>query len=122
MGRAARRDQVVADSRLRPALDAAANILEDLGIRYALVDGLAVSAWGAVRSTKDIDLYAELVWQQRPRVLKALLDSDFDVAAMEEELQQFGVFRSLFRPTNVWWTSSTRRIRSAKLSWTVGRR
>jgi predicted nucleotidyltransferase len=75
---------------------------DGLGIRYALVGGIAVSAWGAVRATKDVDLYAELAPPPvRPRLRRELLERDFDVPAMEEELQRFGVFRSLFRTTNV---------------------
>jgi hypothetical protein len=46
-------------------------------------------------------LYAELPDPLRPRLLRELLRRDFDVPAMSEELEQFGVFRSLFRPTNV---------------------
>lgn len=37
----------------------------------------------------------------RPRLLRKLLQRDFDVPAMGEELERFGVFRSLFRPTTV---------------------
>lgn len=75
--------------------------LDDLGLRYAVVGGLAVSAWGAPRATKDVDLYAELASDMRPALRRELVARDFDVPAMEEEIQQFGVFRSLFRPTNV---------------------
>jgi hypothetical protein len=46
-------------------------------------------------------LYAELAPAVRPRLRRELLQRDFDVPAMEEELERFGVFRSLFRPTNV---------------------
>ena len=89
------------DSPLQPALDAATDALEGLDLRYALVGGLAVGAWGAPRATKDIDLYAELATAVRPRLQRELLKRDFDVPAMQEELERFGVFRSLFRPTNV---------------------
>jgi hypothetical protein len=34
----------------------------------------------------------------RPQVRRELLQRDFDVPAMDEELERFGVFRSLFRP------------------------
>ena len=80
-------------------LNAAIEILEALGLRYALVGGLAVSAWGALRTTRDIDLYADLPEGVRPLLKRELESRDFEVPAMSEELQQFGMFRSLFRPT-----------------------
>lgn len=89
------------ESPLQPALDAALDALEGLGLRYAVVGGLAVGAWGVPRATKDVDLYAELAAALRPRLRQELLQRDFDVPAMEEELERFGVFRSLFRPTSV---------------------
>ncbi|HEX7838544.1 MAG TPA: hypothetical protein VF469_13810 [Kofleriaceae bacterium] len=89
------------ESPLQPALDAAIDALEGLGLRYALVGGLAVGAWGVPRATKDVDLYAELATAVRPRLRRELLQRDFDVPAMDEELERFGVFRSLFRPTSV---------------------
>jgi predicted nucleotidyltransferase len=91
----------VTDSPLQPALDAAIDALDGLGLRYALVGGLAVGAWGAPRATKDVDLYAELATAVRPRLRLELLQRNFDVPAMNEELERFGVFRSLFRPTSV---------------------
>jgi predicted nucleotidyltransferase len=91
----------VTESPLQPALDAAIDALEGLGLRYAVVGGLAVGAWGVPRATKDVDLYAELVAAVRPRLFRELLQRDFDVPAMDEELERFGVFRSLFRPTSV---------------------
>jgi hypothetical protein len=91
----------VTESPLQPALDAALDALEGLGLRYAVVGGLAVGAWGVPRATKDVDLYAELTAAVRPRLRRELLQRDFDVPAMDEELERFGVFRSLFRPTSV---------------------
>ena len=44
------------DSPLQPPLDAVIDALDGLGVRYALVGGLAVGVWGAPRATKDIDL------------------------------------------------------------------
>lgn len=89
------------ESPLQPALDAALDALEGLGLRYAVVGGLAVGAWGVPRATKDVDLYAELATAVRPQLRRELLLRDFDVPAMDEELERFGVFRSLFRPTSV---------------------
>jgi hypothetical protein len=67
----------VTESRLRRPLDAAVSALDGLRIPYAIVGGLAVSAWGVVRSTKDVDLYAELEASVRPKVLEELLKRDF---------------------------------------------
>jgi hypothetical protein len=53
------------------------------------------------RATKDVDLYAELPTAVRPRMRRELVQRNFDVPAMDEELERFGVFRSLFRPTSV---------------------
>ena len=89
------------ESPLQPALDAALDALEGLGLRYAVVGGLAVGAWGVPRATKDVDLYAAFAGAVRPRLRQELLQRDFDVPAMDEELERFGVFRSLFRPTSV---------------------
>lgn len=86
---------------LREALDAATEALESLGLRYALIGGLAVSVWSAARATQDIDLYADLPVERRPDIRQALMLRGFDVPAMDEELERFGVFRSLFRPTDV---------------------
>lgn len=88
-------------TELQPALDAALDALEGLGLRYAVVGGLAVGAWGVPRATKDVDLYAELPTTVRPRVRREFAQRNFDVPAMDEELERFGVFRSLFRPTTV---------------------
>jgi hypothetical protein len=41
----------VTDSPLQPPLDAVIEALDGLGLRYAVIGGLAVSAWGAPRAT-----------------------------------------------------------------------
>ncbi len=82
-------------------LGLAVEVIEGLGLRYAVVGGMAVSAWGAVRTTRDVDLYADLPMEARPRLKQALEAREFDVPAMDEELERFGVFRSLFKPQRV---------------------
>lgn len=72
-----------------------------MGLRHALVGGLAVGIWGVPRATQDVDLFAELPVAKRSGVRNELVRLDFDVPAMDEELESFGVFRSLYRPTNV---------------------
>lgn len=71
--------------------------LEALDVRYAIVGGLAVSVWAMPRATRDVDLYADLDRAQKPQVQKALEAHGFEVPAMAEELEQFGVFRSRSR-------------------------
>ena len=76
------------------ALLSAVDALEGLHLRYAVVGGLAVGAWGVNRSTKDADLYADLPDPVRAPLQRALRERGFDVPAMEGELERFGVFRS----------------------------
>jgi len=76
------------------ALLSTIDALEALRVRYAIVGGLAVGAWGVNRSTKDADLYADLPEAVRPLLKRALEAQGFRVPAMEEELERFGVFRS----------------------------
>ncbi len=70
------------------------HVLDSLGLRYAVVGGLAVSAWAMPRSTRDVDIYADLPQSLRPDVKRELEVHGFHVPAMAEELQKFGVFRS----------------------------
>jgi hypothetical protein len=49
---------------------------------------------GVNRSTRDVDLYAELSAANRAALEQALGQRGFDVPAMEAELEKFGVFRS----------------------------
>lgn len=79
------------------ALFAAVDAIEGLHLRYAVVGGLAVGAWGVNRSTKDADLYADLPKTARGDLKGALEAAGFHVPAMEEELERFGVFRSRSR-------------------------
>jgi predicted nucleotidyltransferase len=81
-------------SALERALTDVVEVLDGEGIPYAIVGGLAVGAWGASRSTRDVDLYAALTAERRPGLLRILVGKGFVVPAMEEELRSFGVFRS----------------------------
>jgi predicted nucleotidyltransferase len=83
--------------KLERTLVAGAEALEALGSRYALVGGLAVGVWAIPRATRDVDLYAELGPSIRPRLARELGERGFDVPAMDEELERFGVFRSRSR-------------------------
>ena len=81
-------------SKLHRALLAGIEALESVGLPYAVVGGLAVSAWATPRATQDVDLYAELPDAARPLLERALRERGFDVPAMAGELERFGVFRS----------------------------
>jgi predicted nucleotidyltransferase len=75
--------------------------LDEIGLRYAVVGGLAVSAWSVPRATRDVDLYAELPLGVRAKLETALTERGFDVPAMAAELERFGVFRSKLRRSGV---------------------
>src|SRR5690242_3752813 len=79
---------------VRRTLTDATSIFDRLGLRYAVVGGLAVGAWGVSRSTDDVDIFAELPRKRRGALKRALEESGFHVPAMDEELTKFGVFRS----------------------------
>ncbi len=81
------------ETGLGAALARVVDALERLEIRYALVGGLAVSAWAVPRATGDADIWADLGRAHKP-LQNALEDAGFHVPAMDEELQRFGVFRS----------------------------
>jgi hypothetical protein len=87
--------------RVQKALLAGVGALEDLGIEYAIVGGLAVGVWSTPRATRDVDLYAELPDDRRDAVRAALVQHGFDVPAMNDELARFGVFRSKLKREGV---------------------
>ncbi len=81
------------EAKLRNALTRAIEAVESIGLRHAIVGGIAVGAWGVVRATKDADLYVELPEAMRDPLRRAMEVRGFDVPAMESELAHFGVFR-----------------------------
>jgi hypothetical protein len=52
-------------------------VLEGLGIRYAIVGSVASAAYGEPRLTQDIDVIVEIAAAHVPRLLEAFPDSDF---------------------------------------------
>ena len=48
------------EAGLHEALSAVIGVLDNLGMRYAIVGGLAVSAWAVPRATRDADLWVEM--------------------------------------------------------------
>jgi hypothetical protein len=89
------------DQLLEKSLLAAVETLDSLQLKYAVVGGLAVSAWARPRSTRDVDLYAEIPEGFEVELQHGLEDRGFHVPALSEELQQYGVFRSKHRASGV---------------------
>jgi predicted nucleotidyltransferase len=87
--------------RVERALFEGIAALDELGLRYAVVGGLAIGVWAVPRATRDVDLYAELPLALRPGLEAALVSRGFDVPAMAEELSRYGVFRSKLRKERV---------------------
>lgn len=85
---------------LRDALHDVVDVLEGLGMRHALVGGLAVSAWALPRATRDADLWVDLEGKT-DELEQALVAAGFEVPAMAEELEKFGVFRAQHQVTGV---------------------
>jgi predicted nucleotidyltransferase len=82
------------DPTLDVALSASTRAIDAVGLRYAIVGGLAVSAWALPRSTRDVDLYVEIPTPLHSDLQEQLEAQGFHVPALAAELQQFGVFRS----------------------------
>lgn len=81
-------------AKLKRALFEAIEALEACNLRYAIVGGLAVGAWGVRRATQDVDIYAELPTNAGPPLQRELESRGFHVPAIALELTEFGVFRS----------------------------
>jgi len=71
-------------------------ILDNLRIPYVITGGMAVSVWGRLRSTADIDIVVELLPKNIDLLAKKLLAVDKDVyvskEAMREALKRKGEF------------------------------
>lgn len=59
-------------TRLEAALAEVVSVLDGVGIPYALIGGLAVSLWGEVRATLDIDLALWVNEDRIPETVNAL--------------------------------------------------
>ena len=89
------------EGSLENSLLAAVSALESLNMKYAIVGGLAVSAWARPRSTRDVDLYAGIPIEFQSRLQHELEACGFHVPALADELRQFGVFRSKHHTSGV---------------------
>lgn len=81
-----------------------ADVLELLGVRYAIVGGVAATSWGNIRTTLDVDVVIDLKDKDVPGLVKALTEREFTVTESEilsalREKSHFTVFdgRSIFR-------------------------
>lgn len=63
-----------------------ARILEKIKIPYIITGGIAVSVWGRVRYTADIDIVVELLDKNIPLLAKELLAIDKDVYVDKEAM------------------------------------
>ncbi|WP_456474796.1 DUF6036 family nucleotidyltransferase [Candidatus Pyrohabitans sp.] len=54
-------------------------ILENLEIDYVIVGGIAVSGWGNIRTTRDVDIIINLEGKDIKRLVEALKERDFSV-------------------------------------------
>lgn len=59
------------------SIEAIVRALNDAGIRYLMVGGLAVNAHGYARMTRDVDLVIQLEPSNTERGLRALLDAGY---------------------------------------------
>ncbi|MSU54593.1 MAG: hypothetical protein EXS48_02015 [Candidatus Staskawiczbacteria bacterium] len=63
-------------------------ILDHLKIPYAITGGMAVSVWGRVRTTADVDIIVEFTPEDISGLAKELLQFDKDVYVSEEAIAQ----------------------------------
>lgn len=65
-----------------------ARILDRLKIPYAITGGMAVSVWGRVRTTADVDIIVEFTPKDISALTKELLQFDKDVYISQEAIAQ----------------------------------
>jgi len=63
-------------------------ILDKLKIPYIITGGMAVSVWGRIRYTADIDIVVELLEKNINLLAKELLNVDKDVYVSEEAMRE----------------------------------
>lgn len=77
-----------------------ARILEELDIDYVIVGGIAVSGWGNVRTTRDVDIIMALREEDIDELVEALIEKNFSVTKRDikealKEKSHFTVFDKL---------------------------
>lgn len=86
---------------LERTLGRAVEALDALRLRYAVIDGLAFSAWAEPRATREVDLYCELPPAQLDPLRRELEARGFHAPAVREDLARFGAFRCRSRADGV---------------------
>ncbi|MBI3270394.1 MAG: nucleotidyltransferase [Planctomycetes bacterium] len=79
----------------------AVEALDAMRLRYAVIGGLAFSAWAQPRATRDVDLYCELPPAQLDSLQAELEARGFHAPAVREDLARFGAFRCRSRQDGV---------------------
>lgn len=72
-------------------------VLEELGIDYVIVGGLAVAGWGNIRTTRNVDVIFSLKPEDVKGVVRAFQDRGFslsedEVLAAMKDKSQFTIF------------------------------
>ncbi|MBA2506224.1 MAG: nucleotidyl transferase AbiEii/AbiGii toxin family protein [Thermoleophilaceae bacterium] len=93
-----------------PAFDQLLRQLSDAGVRFVLVGGLAVNAWGVVRGTKDVDIVVAAELENFERIARVavalhghvqgpdvLLSSESSIAARLSQGEQVVIETELGR-------------------------
>jgi hypothetical protein len=75
-------------------------ILNKTNINYVIVGGIAVSSWGNVRTTRDVDIILLLNEENLKKLVKVLKDSNFliteeDIRIAIKEKSHFTIFDKL---------------------------
>lgn len=71
-------------------------ILEDLKIPYAITGGFAISVWGRIRSSLDIDIVVEMQEKDIKPLVKMILKMDKNVYADENMIRDALLHKSEF--------------------------
>jgi hypothetical protein len=82
---------------LRGVVKATSQALNRLGLDYVLVGGVAVSGWGVVRTTEDVDVIVDLKEKDADRFAHEFAESGFrvtvtDISAALRERSHFTIF------------------------------
>jgi hypothetical protein len=63
------------EDKLKEPLMVASQFLEKHGYRYAIIGGLALSNWGVIRVTQDVDIKILVPDTNYPAIRKKILES-----------------------------------------------
>jgi hypothetical protein len=82
---------------MRDVVRETADVLSKVGVDYVIVGGVAVSAWGNIRTTVDLDIIMSIRKEDAARLADAFTKSDFsinerDILAALREKSHFTIF------------------------------